>query len=75
MLNIAKVRKRHPDFPKGKERRAEFAQPSTLAHTDFSRRGAFLRMADIFPGQESYHESRKFDLIKYVPKASFVFCD
>ncbi|KAL0937495.1 methyltransferase CmcJ [Colletotrichum truncatum] len=34
-----------------------------MAHSDFSKRGAFLRMADIFPGQESYYENRKFDLI------------
>ncbi|KAH6988112.1 hypothetical protein BKA56DRAFT_630060 [Ilyonectria sp. MPI-CAGE-AT-0026] len=57
------VRRRHPDFPGGKERRAEFAQPSTMAHADFSSRGAFLRMADIFPGQEASYENRKFDLI------------
>ena len=61
---MTKVRHRHPTFPKDTEDLAEFAQPSTMAHTDFSRRGAFLRMADIFPDQESYYKDRKFDLIK-----------
>jgi len=69
------VRRRHPAFPNGEERRAEFAQPSTMAHTDFSSRGAFLRMADIFPDQESYYENKTFDLIKYVPETSCVSFD
>ncbi|KAJ5873523.1 uncharacterized protein N7473_013396 [Penicillium subrubescens] len=60
------VRKRHQTFPNGEERRAEFAQPSTMAHTDFSARGAFLRMADIFPDQTSYYQNRKFDLINLI---------
>jgi hypothetical protein len=34
-----------------------------MAHTDFSKRGAFLRMADIFLEQESYYKNRNFDLI------------
>jgi hypothetical protein len=63
---MIKVRQRHPAFPNGTENLAEFAQPSTMAHTDFSKRGAFLRMADIFPEQDSYYKNRKFDLIKYV---------
>ncbi|GLI79323.1 hypothetical protein PoHVEF18_007653 [Penicillium ochrochloron] len=69
------VRKRHLAFPNGEERRAEFAQPSTMAHTDFSARGAFLRMADIFPDQPSYYQNRKFDLIKYVPQHRCVSFD
>ncbi|VUC32068.1 unnamed protein product [Clonostachys rosea] len=67
------VRKRHPDFPDGEERRAEFAQPATVPHSDFSKRGAFLRMADIFPGQESHYKKRKFNLIKYVPPQVLVY--
>ena len=63
-LFCKKVRRRHPAFPNGEENRAEFAQPSTMAHADFSREGAFLRMADVFPGQELYYENRSFDLIK-----------
>ena len=66
---MAKVRQRHPAFPDSTKDLAEFAQPSTMAHTDFSRTGAFLRMADIFPDQESYYQDRKFDLIKYVTVA------
>lgn len=37
-----------------------------MAHTDFSSRGAFLRMEDIFPDQEPYYENRKFEMLKYV---------
>jgi hypothetical protein len=47
-----------------RDNRAEFHQPSTMVHADFSSKGAFLRMAEIFPDQESNYENRKFDLIK-----------
>lgn len=46
-----------------------------MVHADFSRKGAFLRMAEIFPDQESNYENRKFDLIKYVPETLCVRFD
>lgn len=63
-----KVRKRYPGFPNGAERRAEFVQPSTMAHTDFLSTGAFLLLADIFLDRTSYYKTRRFDLTKYVFK-------
>lgn len=62
----AKVRKRAPGFPRQTGAKAEFEQPAAMPHTDFSVAGAFLRMKDVFPGQEEHYEKKSFDLLKWV---------
>ncbi|KAF7503085.1 hypothetical protein GJ744_004332 [Endocarpon pusillum] len=57
------VRKRVPEFPHKIGVKVEFEQPATVPHTDFSVSGAFMRMKDIFPGQEEHYENKSFDLI------------
>ena len=65
-LSNEKVRKRSQKFPNQVGGAVEFPQPAVLPHTDFSVDGAFMRMAEAFPGQESVYRGRSFDLLKYV---------
>ncbi|RSL45333.1 hypothetical protein CEP54_014317, partial [Fusarium duplospermum] len=60
------VRKRSLAFPDGHGQRVEFAQPATMPHTDFSVKGGYLRMGDVFPNQLDNYKERHFDLLKDV---------
>ena len=35
-----------------------------MPHTDFSVEGAFMRMQEAFPGQDTFYKSHSFDLLK-----------
>ncbi|KAF8851463.1 hypothetical protein BDZ45DRAFT_149524 [Acephala macrosclerotiorum] len=57
------VRRRSEAFPLKPGALTKAAQPASLPHSDFTTRGAFLRMRERFSGQERYFEDRDFDLL------------
>ncbi|KAK5652364.1 hypothetical protein OQA88_10556 [Cercophora sp. LCS_1] len=57
------VRKRSPLFPSRPGMPVDFPQPAALPHSDFTTRGSFMRMAQLYPGEPEIYQDREFDLI------------
>lgn len=63
--NIAQVRKRDVDYPeKIRIYRSQYEQPSAVVHCDWSTSGAKAVLNHCFPGNESFWEGKRFDLLK-----------
>ncbi|KAF4997491.1 hypothetical protein FGRMN_3855 [Fusarium graminum] len=60
---VHNIRLRSTAFPNGHGQKVAFSQPATIPHTDFSVRGAYMWMKDIFPGRICNYERRSFDLL------------
>lgn len=61
------VRKRDPDFPEVvRVYRDEHEQPSPVVHCDWSKDGSLEVLQWCFPGNDSYWEGKRFDMLKYV---------
>ncbi|KAK1706802.1 putative CmcJ-like methyltransferase [Colletotrichum lupini] len=58
------VRKRDVDFPKVvRAYREKYEQPSVVVHCDWSSNGSIPVLQWCFPGNESFWEGKKFDMI------------
>jgi len=58
------VRKRDADFPDlVRVYRNEYEQPSQVAHCDWSQNGSLTVLHWCFPGNESFWEGKKFDML------------
>ncbi|KAK0730145.1 hypothetical protein B0H67DRAFT_560930 [Lasiosphaeris hirsuta] len=57
------VRKRSPMFPSKPGTPVTSPQPAALPHFDFTTRGSFIRMSQLYPGEPEVYQDREFDLI------------
>ncbi|KAK8022426.1 hypothetical protein PG993_013193 [Apiospora rasikravindrae] len=63
-LTYLQVRKRDVDFPDVvRGYRKEYEQPSSIAHCDWSKNGSLKVLHWCFPGNESYWEGKRFDML------------
>ncbi|KAK8108995.1 hypothetical protein PG984_014796 [Apiospora sp. TS-2023a] len=61
---MPQVRKRDLDYPQVvRSYRKEYEQPSTVAHCDWSKAGSLTVLKWCFPGNDSFWEGKRFDML------------